>query len=171
MKKILIVKKVLPIVLAVLVLQAITFADSQAAPPASGGSYHRVRYGETLFSIGRLYGVSPYSIAQANGLSNPNYIYAGQVLHIPSGQRYNNYSNYNNQYYNNTYYGNRDKNSSNYNNRYYNNTYYGNRYNNSYNNRQYYSNYNCQCYNNYYRNYQNCNQYGGYYNSRYGYGY
>ena len=151
MKKILIVKKVLPIVLAVLVLQAITFADSQAAPPASGGSYHRVRYGETLFSIGRLYGVSPYSIAQANGLSNPNYIYAGQVLHIPSGQRYNNYSNYNNQYYNNTY--------------------YGNRYNNSYNNRQYYSNYNCQCYNNYYRNYQNCNQYGGYYNSRYGYGY
>jgi len=46
--------------------------------------YHYVRYGETLASIGRLYGVSPYAIARANGLANPNCIYAGQVLLIPT---------------------------------------------------------------------------------------
>ena len=45
--------------------------------------YHVVRAGETLFSIGRLYGVNPYVIAQVNGLPNPNYIRIGQVLYIP----------------------------------------------------------------------------------------
>jgi LysM repeat protein len=47
--------------------------------------YHTVRYGETLFTIARLYGVNPYAIARANGIPNPNYIYAGQVLLIPQG--------------------------------------------------------------------------------------
>ena len=45
--------------------------------------YHMVRAGDTLCSIGRLYGVDPYAIASANGLSNPNYIYVGQVLYLP----------------------------------------------------------------------------------------
>ena len=57
-----------------------------AAQPAYGPVHHRVRRGETLFSIGRLYGVNPYAIARANGIPNPNRIYAGQVLLIPSGQ-------------------------------------------------------------------------------------
>ena len=100
MKRMLMLRHVLPIVLAIILLQAINVADSQAAPPAGGGFYHTVRYGETLSSIGWRYGVNPYAIARANGLHNPNYIYAGQVLHIPSGQRYYNYSNYNNRYYN-----------------------------------------------------------------------
>jgi hypothetical protein len=47
--------------------------------------YHVVRPGETLFSIGRLYGVYPYSISAANGLANPDYIRIGQVLYIPGG--------------------------------------------------------------------------------------
>ncbi len=51
---------------------------------ASGGNYHRVHYGETLYSIGRYYGVSAHAIAKANHLYNPNRIYAGQVLYIPS---------------------------------------------------------------------------------------
>ncbi len=55
-----------------------------AAPPACEPIYHYVRYGETLSSIGRLYGVNPYAIARANGIANPNYIYAGQVLFIPT---------------------------------------------------------------------------------------
>jgi LysM repeat protein len=56
-------------------------------PPGTPGAlvYHTVRYGETLFSIGRLYGVNPYAIARANGLANPNRIYAGQMLLIPQG--------------------------------------------------------------------------------------
>ena len=52
----------------------------------SGKTYHKVRYGETLFSLGRQYGVNPYRIARVNGLQNPNYIYAGQILYIPSGR-------------------------------------------------------------------------------------
>jgi LysM repeat protein len=51
---------------------------------ASGGNYHTVRYGETLYSIGRLYGVSPHYIADVNNLYNPDCIYAGQVLYIPT---------------------------------------------------------------------------------------
>ncbi len=51
---------------------------------AGGVRYHTVGSGETLFSISRLYGVSPHSIAAANGLTNPNYVRWGQVLTIPS---------------------------------------------------------------------------------------
>ena len=83
-------KIVLPIVLAVVLLQVVNVSDSQAAPPASGGTHHVVRWGETLFSIGRMYGVNPYTIAEVNGLANPNCIYAGQVLYIPSGGGWNN---------------------------------------------------------------------------------
>lgn len=46
--------------------------------------YHTVRAGETLYSIGRLYGVNPYTIASVNGLANPDYIRIGQVLYIPA---------------------------------------------------------------------------------------
>jgi hypothetical protein len=49
---------------------------------------HVVRAGETLYSIGRRYGVSASSIAAVNGLANPNYIWIGQVLRIPSGSGY-----------------------------------------------------------------------------------
>jgi len=45
--------------------------------------YHIVQQGETLWSIARLYGVTPQAIAQANGLVNPNLIYPGQRLLIP----------------------------------------------------------------------------------------
>jgi LysM repeat protein len=79
-------KKVMLLVACLLVAQlVIGAATAAAAPPAYGPIYHRVRYGETLSSIGRLYGVNPYAIARANGLANPNYIYAGQVLLIPTG--------------------------------------------------------------------------------------
>lgn len=49
-----------------------------------GATYHRVMFGETLFSISRLYGVNPWLVGRANGLFNPNLIYAGQVLFIPA---------------------------------------------------------------------------------------
>jgi len=52
-------------------------------PVAGGYVVHMVRYGEILYGIARLYGVSAWSIARANGLVNPNYIYAGQSLVIP----------------------------------------------------------------------------------------
>jgi lysozyme len=47
-------------------------------------AYHTVKPGETLYSIGRLYGVAPMAIASYNGIVNPNHIYAWQRLAIPS---------------------------------------------------------------------------------------
>ena len=46
--------------------------------------YHVVRPGETLCSIGRLYGVNAYDISRLNCLSNPDYIRIGQRLQIPA---------------------------------------------------------------------------------------
>jgi LysM repeat protein len=83
-----ILKIVLPVLIAVVLLQAVN-VPALAAPPAGGGVYYTVQYGDTLFSIGRMYGVNPYTIAEVNGLSNPNCIYAGQVLYIPSGGGWN----------------------------------------------------------------------------------
>ena len=48
-----------------------------------GHGYYCVRFGDTLYSIGARFGVSPWSIAYANGLANPNYIRAGTWLRIP----------------------------------------------------------------------------------------
>ncbi len=75
-------------------LQVAAISTSYAAPPADGGKdnsgvYHTVQYGETLYSIGRHYGIDPRRIAEANGLSGLDYVYAGQILHIPSSYGYN----------------------------------------------------------------------------------
>ena len=57
-------------------------------PPAGGIlGYHTVRPGETLFCIGRAYGVDPYAIAAQNGILNPSLIHAGKVLAIPNVPR------------------------------------------------------------------------------------
>ena len=75
--------------LLVLVLSLAVVTPVVAAPAECGTpTWHRVVYGETLFSIGRLYNVNPWAIASANGLVNPNRIYAGQWLRIPAGCGY-----------------------------------------------------------------------------------
>lgn len=57
------------------------------APPPPPQPYcryfHTVRYGDNLINLGIWYGLSPYRIAEANGIYNLNYIYAGQTLCIP----------------------------------------------------------------------------------------
>lgn len=50
---------------------------------ADSPPYHTVAWGETLYSIARLYGVSPQSLAVANGLGLNSWVYAGQSLRIP----------------------------------------------------------------------------------------
>ncbi len=57
-----------------------------AHPAASSGTTHTVRAGETLYSIARYYGVDVNTLARANGIVNPNVLYAGQVLVIPAVQ-------------------------------------------------------------------------------------
>lgn len=59
--------------------------SSPATPPPTGQTTHVVRAGETLSSIARQYGTTTTAIAQANGIVNPNLIYVGQTLIIPTG--------------------------------------------------------------------------------------
>jgi len=46
--------------------------------------YHTVQQGETLSSIAQRYGTNWQAIANANGIVNPNQIYVGQKLKIPT---------------------------------------------------------------------------------------
>lgn len=55
-------------------------------PPAPIIGRHIVVSGETIFCIGRAYGVVPGAIAQANGLALPFTILPGQTLKIPEVQ-------------------------------------------------------------------------------------
>ncbi|MGI8588004.1 MAG: LysM peptidoglycan-binding domain-containing protein [Chloroflexia bacterium] len=57
-------------------------AQSQPAP-ASGNSY-RVQAGDNLTNVAARYGVSVDALTQANGISNPSLIFAGQNITIPS---------------------------------------------------------------------------------------
>jgi LysM repeat protein len=68
------------LVVAVLLIAAISGSAAAAGP-----TYHTVQPGQTLYWIAGHYGVSVWSVACANGLWNPNYIYAGMVLYIPGG--------------------------------------------------------------------------------------
>jgi len=52
-------------------------------PPPSQCIYHTVKLGETLGSLAIRYGTTVWAIQQANRITNPNLIYAGQVLCIP----------------------------------------------------------------------------------------
>ncbi|MFQ5408876.1 MAG: LysM peptidoglycan-binding domain-containing protein [Anaerolineales bacterium] len=64
-------------------------AAAGTAPPASLQQpvavpvTHTVQRGETLFNIAVRYGTSTAAIAQANGIANANFIFAGQQLKIP----------------------------------------------------------------------------------------
>lgn len=56
----------------------------QPTPPPDNVTYYTVQSGDNLFQIGLKFGVSWVEIAEANGLVNPNQVYAGQVLKIPT---------------------------------------------------------------------------------------
>ncbi len=64
-----------------------TPATTATPPPGNILGYHTVRAGETLYCIGRAYGVDPYAIASRNGILNPSLIHAGNVLAIPNVPR------------------------------------------------------------------------------------
>lgn len=70
-------------VFLILLLALLLPALPAAAAPDYQGGIHVVQRGETLSQIARRYGVSMTALAQANGISNPNFIYSGQRLTIP----------------------------------------------------------------------------------------
>lgn len=62
-----------------------TLTPSPTSTPGGGvAGKHVVRAGETLYCIGRAYGVSPWAIASVNGIYAPYRLYIGRVLTIPN---------------------------------------------------------------------------------------
>ena len=57
--------------------------QSVAALNSYGCSYF-VRPGDTLFSIALRYNTNIYALASVNGLRNPNFIYSGMLLSVPT---------------------------------------------------------------------------------------
>jgi murein DD-endopeptidase MepM/ murein hydrolase activator NlpD len=54
--------------------------------PAKAGALHTVQSGETLYSLGRKYGVSPFAISEANGLDRDKQLMLGQKVKIPGSK-------------------------------------------------------------------------------------
>lgn len=52
---------------------------------STGTQAYTVRYGDTLSGIASRYGTSTSTLASINGISNPNWIYPGQVLKLSGG--------------------------------------------------------------------------------------
>ena len=75
----------LTVVLVVIAVLSAAVWPVSAAPERQGTTIHIVQWGETLSIIAGRYGVTVSAIVLANGISNPNYIYAGQMLVIPTG--------------------------------------------------------------------------------------
>jgi LysM repeat protein len=63
----------------------VSASSSGGRAASGGGQLYTVQRGDTLASIAYRYGTTAWAIASANGLANPNYIYAGQRLRIPAG--------------------------------------------------------------------------------------
>ena len=88
----------LTLVVAVVLMSVVAVfpAAAQGQPPAAqlAAPYpvlgnHTVKYGESLFCIGRAYKISPWAIAQQNMIPWPYKIFPNQVLQIPNAQWYN----------------------------------------------------------------------------------
>ncbi|MEM7346063.1 MAG: LysM peptidoglycan-binding domain-containing protein [Chloroflexota bacterium] len=56
---------------------------SPATTTTTGGGSYTVQRGDTLFSIAYSHGVSTQAIQNANGITNPDFVYVGQKLTIP----------------------------------------------------------------------------------------
>lgn len=76
------------LVIAVLAMLTVSLMPASAQGEVTAQhaqTIHIVERGETLASIARYYGTTVQAIASANGIWNPNFIYAGQRLVIPVG--------------------------------------------------------------------------------------
>ena len=65
------------------VLGLLTFVPDVSAGGWDVLGHHTVRPGETLYCIGRAYGVDPWAIATQNVIVHANVIHPGTVLAIP----------------------------------------------------------------------------------------
>jgi lipoprotein-anchoring transpeptidase ErfK/SrfK len=76
--------KVIRLTLIALVLFAMMWAVTPHATAASPG-FIVVKYGDTLSGIAARNGTTVNALLSANGIPNPNFVYAGQRLIVPGG--------------------------------------------------------------------------------------
>jgi LysM repeat protein len=74
----------LTVIMTLVLLAALLTAGVGQAAPGKLGATHVVQWGENLASIALRYGTTVAALCQANGLPNPNMIYIGQRLVVPS---------------------------------------------------------------------------------------
>lgn len=82
MRRILVLSSVL-VVLALLLIPVTAMVS--AGPAQQTTTTYVVQWGDTMYSIAVRFNTTVQAIAQANNISNPNLIYAGQTLTIPTG--------------------------------------------------------------------------------------
>jgi LysM repeat protein len=75
------------IALSVMVVVPVSAAPTALQPAPLG--QHTVKQGEWIYCIARAYKVTPWSIASANGIPWPYWVYPNQVLTIPADPWYN----------------------------------------------------------------------------------
>jgi LysM repeat protein len=70
-----------------IVLLVLLIATTSLVPPVAAASpgFVVVTWGDTLYAVAARNGTSVDALVRANGLPNPNFIYAGQRLVVPSG--------------------------------------------------------------------------------------
>jgi len=69
----------------VLLITCLTLVPEVVQAQDSGGQItHTVQAGENLYRISLRYGTTVTALSQANGITNPNMVYVGQVLIIPT---------------------------------------------------------------------------------------
>jgi len=73
--------------MTVILVASFTLLLMSAIPALAqqNGIYYTVRGGDTLGGIAAFYGVSQHAIIEANSITHPNTIFAGQHLFIPLG--------------------------------------------------------------------------------------
>jgi LysM repeat protein len=64
---------------------SVSRTQSPAPAQKSAGTDYRIKLGDTLGDIANQSGVSVDVLAKANGINNPNKIFAGQTITIPTG--------------------------------------------------------------------------------------
>ena len=75
---------ILPLVMLLMLLIFAPGAEASETSADNHGFYYTVQPGDTLSSIAVRYGSTVYAITTANNIVNPNLIYAGSVLWIPT---------------------------------------------------------------------------------------
>ncbi len=81
------VKRPLVILMALLLTGCGGSGYVMVPTPRVPGLYHKIRKGETLWRISKIYGIDLKTIASANKLPDKQKIYVGQLLFIPQGSR------------------------------------------------------------------------------------